>query len=238
MPIARVARFGMLIILMAGFDLKGQMQTSKYQVSEQKLPDGRRQEVLTNTYTSPIVAFHASTQCPPTDSQLDVDNLLYNQPAWQVSPGRSYKFRAPGIPDICPFKVDAVLFGDGSTEGSAEAVAGIFDHRKGLQEELSMLRPVVSQVLSGNSGDQMLRDYLAERQAVLAKQPHANLSEDHGRRAVLSTFRRQMKYESEPGASSNSETSSVETRLQDGLAFLDKWISQVESTATAGGPGH
>lgn len=218
-----------IVLLVAACRATCQSIPHEYSVSSRALPDGHSDITITNIATSPIVAFHVGTQCPPFNREMIQDYLLFNEHMWQLMTGRSYTFNFPRVPEKCPVKVDAVVFANGQSSGDAKAITDFYTHRRGVQEELAILRPIIAKAATGNLDEKSLQAYFKDREDAMTKHPTASRPEGHGQGTALSTIQSHMGFLVESGASTSNDTDVTE-RAKRGLEFIDSWNAKLNAT--------
>lgn len=157
--------------------------------------------------------------------EMDRDYLLFNERVWQLRTDHPYTFRLPQAPKNCPVIVDAVIFADGHASGNAKAIADLYSHRRGVQEELTMLRPEVAKAASGNLDEKSLQAYFNGRVDAIKGNPRP---ERRGQRAALSALQTRMGIATGNSAPMSTDTD-MTARVKVGLEFIDSWSAKLSA---------
>ena len=114
---------------------------------ETRVPDGSKwQYQVTNTGTIPIVAFHVTVHCPPTNGHKGTtydhnEDALYaysHDKPILLNTTRAFTF--PESVSACPGGVSAVILSDGKNMGDTDAIASLYEGREGVYSHKQEVR--------------------------------------------------------------------------------------------------
>jgi hypothetical protein len=149
-------------------------QTRKY-VESRSHADNGWQYQITNTGTIPIVAFHVTVQCPPTNGHKGTkydhneDALYAYSHDKPILPNTTRAFTFPESVSACPGGVSAVIFDDGKNMGDTDAIASLYEGRKGVYLALTVARRLIDRVAQEGADPNEIANALdVQRQAASA----------------------------------------------------------------------
>ena len=128
---------------------------------------GEWRKVVENRSASSIVALEAVYHCASSGyfKHVDYTHVHDSLEAYgtdnDVPPGASIEITAYD-PELCPGKVEAVIFADGHSEGDPQFVNDLYMRRRGIYQILDVIRAHVDRIASQQETPQSVIEFLTK----------------------------------------------------------------------------
>jgi hypothetical protein len=155
---------------LATFILSSLCQAQVPHVSEERVnKNGQWVHHLTNGGANSILALTTDLHCSPSGLQTYFDPLVDYGSSHPIAPGSSYDLPlAPNTKD-CPGGVSAVLYADGTYEGSKDTLNSLLVRRHGLYDQLVWLDSVLQTAADQHTGTEIVADLISAREAEVTR---------------------------------------------------------------------
>jgi hypothetical protein len=113
-------------------------------------------DLIQNSAEVSIVAMHAYFNCdgqgerPKAAIHIDLDVLVHYGHDKPIPPGGSYSAHLPAWVSDCPGGVDSIIYADGKSEGDPQAVAQLYEQRRGAKSAIAYALPLLGNTAIGD----------------------------------------------------------------------------------------
>ena len=167
-------------------------------VSRTPLQDGGIAEVITNNSSIAVTSIDLHIRCNQRgEMRFYIDSLLSSTGNTSISPRSSHTVRIPSEYGKCGVGELAVLFADGSSFGSSEAVKSLHTRRQAYTDELTLLRPIIRDTADGIQSSASFREKIEARHNTVTHDVSRDFDEKIGRTFALHSTVKQFFTESQ-----------------------------------------